>query len=107
MFLQETISGRKKVQKMREAKYMTYSVNHVDPERGVTFERRISVIVLGADHPVLLNLLGYKSQEEPIGKGLTTNSQVYFFSKEEKCTRYSEKLVRKSKEMNEEGKKML
>ncbi|RCF64324.1 hypothetical protein B1161_00010, partial [Enterococcus faecium] len=39
-----------KVQKMREAKYDILLTTMI-LERGVTFER-ISVIVLGADHPV-------------------------------------------------------
>lgn len=65
-----------KVQKMREAKYDILLTTMI-LERGVTFER-ISVIVLGADHPVLLNLLWYKSQEEPIVKGLIRTVKYTF-----------------------------
>ena len=77
-----------KVQKMREAKYDILLTTMI-LERGVTFER-ISVIVLGADHPVLLNLLWYKSQEEPIVKGLIRTVK-YTFSMKKNCS-YSKSL---------------
>lgn len=79
---------RRKSPEMREAKY-DIPLTTMILERGVTFER-ISVIVLGADHPVLLNLLWYKSQEEPIVKGLIRTVK-YTFSMKKNCS-YSKSL---------------
>ena len=69
----------KKVQKMREAIYEILLTTMI-LERGVTFER-ISVIVLGADHPVLLNPLWCKSQEELIVKVLIRTVESIFSMK--------------------------
>lgn len=83
----------KKVQKMREAIYEILLTTMI-LERGVTFER-ISVIVLGADHPVFTKSSLVQIAGRADRKGPYTNSRVYFFY-EEKLQLF-EKPVRKSK----------
>ena len=63
-------------------------------ERGVTFER-ISVIVLGADHPVFTKSSLVQIAGRADRKGPYTNSRVYFSMK--KKLQLFEKPVRKSK----------
>ena len=92
-----------KVQKMREAKYDILLTTMI-LERGVTFER-ISVIVLGADHPVFTKSSLVQIAGRADRKGPYTNSQVYFFYEEK--TAAIRKACQEIKEMNEEGKKML
>lgn len=92
-----------KVQKMREAKYDILLTTMI-LERGVTFER-ISVIVLGADHPVFTKSSLVQIAGRADRKGPYTNSQVYFFYEEK--TAAIRKACQEIKEMNEEGKKIL
>ena len=92
-----------KVQKMRETKYDILLTTMI-LERGVTFER-ISVIVLGADHPVFTKSSLVQIAGRADRKGPYTNSQVYFFYEEK--TAAIRKACQEIKEMNEEGKKML
>ncbi|MCS8592051.1 DEAD/DEAH box helicase family protein [Enterococcus faecium] len=93
----------KKVQKMREATYEILLTTMI-LERGVTFER-ISVIVLGADHPVFTKSSLVQIAGRADRKGPYTNSRVYFFYEEK--TSAIRKACQEIKEMNEEGKKML
>jgi competence protein ComFA len=88
---------------MREAKYDILLTTMI-LERGVTFER-ISVIVLGADHPVFTKSSLVQIAGRADRKGPYTNSQVYFFYEEK--TAAIRKACQEIKEMNEEGKKML
>ena len=69
----------KKVQKMREATYEILLTTMI-LERGVTFER-ISVIVLGADHPVFTKSSLVQIAGRADRKGPYTNSRVYFSMK--------------------------
>lgn len=78
---------------MREAIYEILLTTMI-LERGVTFER-ISVIVLGADHPVFTKSSLVQIAGRADRKGPYTNSRVYFFY-EEKLQLF-EKPVRKSK----------
>ena len=93
----------KKVQKMREAIYEILLTTMI-LERGVTFER-ISVIVLGADHPVFTKSSLVQIAGRADRKGPYTNSRVYFFYEEK--TSAIRKACQEIKEMNEEGKQML
>ncbi|MCG4308429.1 competence protein ComFA, partial [Enterococcus lactis] len=93
----------KKVQEMREATYEILLTTMI-LERGVTFER-ISVIVLGADHPVFTKSSLVQIAGRADRKGPYTNSRVYFFYEEK--TSAIRKACQEIKEMNEEGKKML
>ena len=75
---------------MREATYEILLTTMI-LERGVTFER-ISVIVLGADHPVFTKSSLVQIAGRADRKGPYTNIR---------------KACQEIKEMNEEGKKML
>jgi len=70
-------------------------------ERGVTFER-ISVVVLGADHPVFSKSSLVQIAGRADRKGGFTNSQVYFFYEEK--TRAIAKACKEIKQMNKKGK---
>lgn len=89
-----------KVQNMREQHYDVFLTTMI-LERGVTFER-ISVIVLGADHPVFSKSSLVQIAGRADRKGGFTNSQVYFFYEEK--TRAIVKACKEIKQMNKKGK---
>ncbi|PQF23081.1 DEAD/DEAH box helicase [Enterococcus mundtii] len=90
----------RKVQNMREQQYDVFLTTMI-LERGVTFER-ISVIVLGADHPVFSKSSLVQIAGRADRKGGFTNSQVYFFYEEK--TPAIAKACKEIKQMNKKGK---
>lgn len=90
----------RKVQNMREQQYDVFLTTMI-LERGVTFER-ISVIVLGADHPVFSKSSLVQIAGRADRKGGFTNSQVYFFYEEK--TPVIAKACKEIKQMNKKGK---
>ncbi|WP_206853624.1 DEAD/DEAH box helicase [Candidatus Enterococcus mangumiae] len=89
-----------KVQSMREQQYDLFLTTMI-LERGVTFER-ISVIVLGADHPVFSKSSLVQIAGRADRKGGFTNSQVYFLYEEK--TLAIAKACKEIKQMNRKGK---
>ncbi|MDY4307808.1 helicase-related protein [Enterococcus mundtii] len=81
-----------KVQNMREQHYDVFLTTMI-LERGVTFER-ISVVVLGADHPVFSKSSLVQIAGRADRKGGFTNSQVYFSMKKRHVL--SQRRVKKS-----------
>lgn len=92
----------RKVQKMRTESYDVL-LSTMILERGVTFER-VSVIVLGADHPSFTKSSLVQIAGRADRKGAFTNSQVYFYYEEK--TRAIQKACREIKDMNREGEKL-
>lgn len=89
-----------KVQSMREQQYDLFLTTMI-LERGVTFER-ISVIVLGADHPVFSKSSLVQIAGRADRKGGFTNSKVYFLYEEK--TLAIAKACKEIKQMNRKGK---